>query len=189
MKKIIYTVYNNAIEFSEYPFKCSGVYKNKILMAADIIEATDKFFAPAAIRTRNGELIFVPFQAEKDDEDQKLPSFYANNHIPIRKVTNIWGIINDPFLDTVHSEEFIEKGYALLENHGISRVECDALRQEVAARMLAYNGILWEWVHLGLYDVLCASLGYLSGEKYRLSDKEFEEFYWRAMGIALKGFD
>ena len=186
--KTIYRVHSDFIEFIKYPFMCSSVCKKKELSATDIVDVTDRYFAPPAIRTVHGELIFVPFQAEKEGEDEKLPSFYASNNIPVRKVTDIWDIINDPFLDTEHSEDFKEKGYKQLEKCGVSRAECNCLRIEVAGRMLAYNSMLWDWCHLGLYDVLCASLGFLSGEKHRLSDTEFEEFYWRAMDIALKGF-
>jgi len=190
VKKLIYTVHDDHIEFLEYPFSCASVCANNKLNAANIVEATDKFFAPPAVRTTAGELIFVPFLAEegKGGENEKLPAFYARNNIPVRKVTDVWGIINDPFLDTVHSEDYYERGYALLEKCGISRSECNALREEVGARMLAYNSILWDWVHLGLNDVLNASCGLFLGEKHRLSDADFEEFYWRAMAIALKGF-
>ena len=78
---------------------------------------------------------------------------------------------------------------AQLNSCGISEAECQALRREVAARMFAYNFLscLWEWVHLGLPDLLHASLGYLSGEKHRLSAHDFEVFYFRAMDIALEG--
>ena len=186
MEKLIYKVHGDFIEFINYPFKCSSVYKTKTLKSIDIVDVSDKSYGPAPIRTTNSELIFAPFQ--EDGEHKKLSSFYASNNIPLRKITDVWEIINDPFLDTVHSDDFIERGYTQLENCGISRMECNAIRLEVAGRMLAYNSILWDWCHLGLYDVLYASLGFLSGEKHRLSDVDFERFYWRAMSIALKGF-
>ena len=91
-------------------------------------------------------------------------------------------------LSLVIGKYTIERGYMRLENCGISRRECNALRLEVAERILAYNSILWDWCHLGLLDVLYASLGFLTGEKHRLSDVDFERFYWRAMNIALKGY-
>ena len=119
-----------------------------------------------------------------------MPSFYERNKISQCDVTDVWGIINEPFLDTEHDDEFIEWQYAKLEKCGISREDCECLRQEVSERMFAYNfdSMLWEWVHLGLCDVLWASIGILSGDKFRLPLSDFEEFYWRAINIALKGF-
>ena len=189
MNKIIYKVHNDHIDFSGYLFECSSVSKAKELRASEIVEVTHDFFAPPAIRTADGELIFVPFDNEHG-EHKKLPDFYAKNHIPVRDVTDIWAMILDPFLDTEHSDAYIAGSYAALEKYGVSRRECESLRLEVAARMVAYNftSCLWEWVHLGLYDVLCASLGILSGDRHRLSNEEFKGFYWQAMEIALRGF-
>ena len=153
---------------------------------------TDAYFAPPALRLVSKELIFVAFQtAEEGTEHEKLPLFYTNNKIPVRKAVDVWDMILEPFLDTEHTEDFIEKTYVTLEKLGINRDECDCLRQEVSARMFSYNfsSGLWDWCHLGLYDVLCASLGILSGENHRLSSKDFENFYWRANHIALKGFN
>ena len=189
MNDLIYKVHDDCIEFVKYPFKCSNVCKNRILKATDIIDATEKHFAPQAVRTISNELIFLTFMRNETDANKKLPRFFKRNNVTVRKSIDVWSIINDPFLDTEHSPEYIESGFAQLEKCGIVRGDCHDLRIEIAVRMLAYNAVLRDWVHLGLYDTLRASLGYLSGEKYRLSDKDFEKIYWRAMKIAMKGFD
>ena len=188
MAKINYEICGDFIKFTDYQFKCSAAYKNGTIKASSIIEAVD-FFYPNTIRTIDDELIMVPKLDKKTDANQLL-LFCSDNGIPVNKRIDIWDMILDPFLDTEHSEEYVEKTYETLEKYGIARAECNALRQEVSARMIAYNfeSCLWEWVHLGLYDVLNASCGILSGEKHRLSDKDFEEFYRKAMNIALKSF-
>ena len=187
MRNINYQIHRDYISFTEYPYKCSAAYKNKKIEASAIIEAVE-FFYPNTIRTIDGELIMVP--KLKESSKNPLLSFCIKNDIPVNKRTDIWGMILDPFLDTEHSEEYIERTHTSLKKYGIDLEECYALRQEVAARMIAYNfeSCLWEWIHLGLYDVLNASCGILSGEKYRLSDNDFEMFYKKAMNIALKSF-
>lgn len=58
--------------------------------------------------------------------------------------------------------------------------------------MRAYNleSGLWDWSHLGLYDVLCAMLegGPVPAcHEFALPNADFEAFYWEAMAIAAKG--
>jgi hypothetical protein len=188
MPDIDYRIYNDYIHFTKYPFKCSSAYKNGIINASDIAEAVDSFFPPV-IRTISNELIMIPYLEEKSDTNPFL-LFCTRNNIAVNKRPDIWEMILDPFLDTEHSNEYIEANYDTLDKYGVTHIECAEIRREVNARMFAYNfeSCLWEWFHLGLYDVLNASCGILSGEKHRLSDEDFENFYFKAMGIALKGF-
>ena len=188
MTDIDYKIFDNYIEFTQYPYKCSAAYTNKIINASIIAEAVD-FGYPNTIRTISNELIFVPKNNFKTNENQFI-LFCNNNDIPVNKRTDIWDMILTPFLDTKQTNEDIENTYKTLERYGIDRIECNALRQEVSARMISYNfeSGLWDWVHLGLFDVLDASCGILSGEKHRLSDKDFELFYFKAMNVALKSF-
>ena len=187
MRNINCKIHKNYINFIEYPYKCSAAYRNKKIEASEIIEAME-FFCLNTIRTIDGELIMIPKPKESKNP---LLVFCRENDISVKKRKDIWGMILEPFLDTEHSQEYIERTYTTLEKHGIDRKECNALRQEVSERMIAYNfeSCLWEWVRLGLYDVLNASCGILSGEKHRLSDTDFETFYKKAMVIALKGFE
>jgi len=183
MFKLKYQINKNDIVFTQYPFKCSYASKKKIIPAYNIQEMVETFGMPS-IRVNENELVFISAVDRK-----LLTNFCTENAIPINKRVDVWGIILDVFLDTMHSEEWIQKSLAQLYNCGISEVECINLRQEVAGRMVAYNFTsgFWEWVHLGLCDLLYASMGFLSGERYRLSDDEFEKFYFKAMEIALKG--
>ena len=51
--------------------------------------------------------------------------------------------------------------------------------------MIAYNfGTgLWDWVHLGLMDLLEALSGPFAG-RHRVPDDEFASTYWWAMALA-----
>ncbi len=53
-----------------------------------------------------------------------------------------------------------------------------AIRKEVSQQMYRYNfdTMLWEWISLGLLDVLQAM-------RVAYSDRAFEEFYNKAMAI------
>ena len=46
--------------------------------------------------------------------------------------------------------------------------------------MLAYNSLLWDWVHLGMYDLLSAHLHI----RRTVSEAAFAEFYRWAQEIA-----
>jgi len=43
-----------------------------------------------------------------------------------------------------------------------------------------FKSMLWEWVHLGLFDLLNAHSGIMTGKRYKLEPDAFEEFYWKA---------
>lgn len=190
-EEIVYKVRDDHIEFIDYKYKCSSVCKNNRLYPADIIDVAELPFYPH-IRTASNELILMQCDAEKGKggEYDKLPSFFADNEIRVREAADIWGMILEPFVDTEHSDSYLREIIDTLEKHGISRKEVSSIRREVRARMLAFNfeSGLWEWVHLGLDDVLDASMGKISGEMHWLPDADFEKFYWRAMEIAIKGF-
>jgi hypothetical protein len=183
MSDLKYHIGEDRIEYFNYPFKCSHVVNNKIVLASDIQEMVENF-SPPSIRIKQGEFVFIS-AADKDS----LITFCNSNGIPVVKIVDVWSRILDEFLDTEFSEECLQKSYKQLDICGVSRQECNDLRKEVAARMFAYNytSCLWEWVYLGLYDLLGASIGKLSGEEHRLNDQDFEKFYFKAMDIAFKG--
>lgn len=53
-----------------------------------------------------------------------------------------------------------------------------------ACKLTSY---LWDWVCLGLFDVLLAFRGQLRGPLFRLPDEEPAAFYGRAMEIEMRG--
>ena len=71
---------------------------------------------------------------------------------------DIWGLLLDPFLDTEFSREQQEQTLQLRGRCGISSAEVEAIRARVEPAMISYNfdSMLWDWVHLGLTDILDA---------------------------------
>ena len=178
-----YQIKDHAIEYLEYPFKCSYAFQHKTITATSIQEMVQTLGRPA-ICINNNEFIFL----SKEDKDSLL-SFCEKNAVPVIDRVDVWGYILECFLDTELTERSKQYSYMQLNNCGISEQDCYSLRKEVGQRMIAYNftSCLWEWCYLGLFDLLCASTGILSGEAHRLSDKDFERFYFKTMDIALKG--
>jgi hypothetical protein len=170
------------IEFSSYPYQPSSIYPSGNIPISAIREV-DPGTAPPEIRI-DGEILFIP--ATMKEEFQR---FILENSLPVVKRIDVWDILLDPYLDTEFTKEDEERGYRILENCGISIIESNELRAFVADAMKAYNwtSMLWEWIHLGLFDVLEAFRGVLSGPNYKLAPREYEEFYWRAMEIAGRG--
>jgi len=180
-KEILFT--DEGIEFSGYIFSPSSVYPCGIIKYSDIKEILPDFFPPE-IRTHSGEILFVsaPYKEE-------LKRVAEKNNIPLNSRADLWSLILEPFLDTEFSDESKEITLTILESNGVSRKLCEELRREAGEAMYAYNisSGLWEWIHLGLYDLLSAFRGYLSGEEFKMPENEFKEFYWRAMEIANRG--
>ena len=170
------------VDFKEYPYAPSKVYPNGRLRVVDIVEI-GLSAAPPEIRTKAAEALFV--SAEQRDALQNWASEYL---IPCVTRVDVWDLLLEPFLDTEFSAADLLRTEAALAKCGIGEEECKSIRKRVEKAMMAYNfdSMLWDWVHLGLPDLLDAHLGKLSGGKHRLSAEKFECFYWEAMRIAHK---
>ncbi|WP_173216875.1 hypothetical protein [Paenibacillus alba] len=175
--------YNERVEFSEYPFWASSISNDGIILIEEICEVLlDQL--PPEIRTKAGDVIFVEALYK-----ERLKKFAEINNIPMVRRIDTWGLILDEFLDTEFSEDSKERVFNMLEACGISREEVVSIRHSVHDVMIAYNftSMLWEWVHLGLYDLLKAHSGVLTGDKYKLDKEDFKELYKNAVNIANKG--
>ena len=173
----------NKIKFINYPFKISDVYFKKEILLSEI-EVCIENFIPPVIQTKKKELLFISAV-----QKEQLLLFCKKNKIPVIQKNENWADILEIFLDIDITKEELEFCYKRLKQNGISKELCDTIRKEVCNKMIAYNfdSCLWEWVHLGLYDILEASLGILSGKKYCMEQKEFQKFYWQAMKIEFMG--
>ena len=91
------------------------------------------------------------------------------------------GFAQRPAAGTVTDAMSARSSDAARTDASASPAEVDLLRGEVEAALLAYNfdTLLWEWVSLGLWDVLAAM-------QARCSGAAFAAFYWRAMAIELR---
>jgi hypothetical protein len=170
------------IFFQNYPFRAASIYPTGIVSYTHIKEILPNA-TPPEIRTKTGEVLFIA--AELKEELKKIAE---ENQIPIVERVDVWDRILEPFLDTEFTLEQEETTLAILENNGISRQECQKIREFVSDAMYSYNIVsgLWDWVHLGLYDVLAALSGDLSGHRHKLADEDFRNFYYHAMDIAMR---
>lgn len=164
-------ILENTIRITKYPFEPSTVYPEKLIRAEDI-DAIHTDTCPPTIRLNN-ELIFI--SGEKLDT---LKSFAAAHALKMTERATNWDYITEPFLDTEFDEVQQKATNELLAKHGISVEETNKLRAVISAQMYKYNfdTMLWEWVNLGLYDVLLAM-------RPALDKSAFHTFYWWAMEI------
>lgn len=171
---------SNGIKFHQYNFRAASIYPDGLVNLSEIREI-DINRSPAELRLNSGETLFI----DAPLRDQ-LQNWALEHYIPNITRIDVWTLILAPFLDTQCSEDEQERTYRVLAESNISRAECDELRDYIKDAMIAYNFTsgLWDGSHLGLYDLLSALSGELTGEKYRLSDEEFQLFYQLAMTIA-----
>lgn len=166
-----------AIVFHAYPFPGARVHPAGAVPWGDVREV-DPARAPPELRIDGGEALFV--DARRTDD---LLRAAAAHGIPTVHRADVWDMLLDPFLDTTFSEADQERTLARLEHNGVPRHEAARIRERVAERMLQYNALLWDWVHLGMWDLLHAHLpGAL--ERAVHGDARFRELYRWAQEIA-----
>jgi hypothetical protein len=174
---------DTGIEFPDYPFPPASVHGDPLLRYADIRDV-DPSTAPPEVRTRGGETLFV--SATHADA---LRDAVAKVGLRVARRLDVWDLLLEPFLDTTFDAAHQERTLRTLEAVGVSRPETERIRARVGPTMLAYNGVLWDWVHLGLYDLLSAMRWPFTGEgiRNRVLPSHYRSFYWEAMEIAERG--
>jgi hypothetical protein len=147
------------------PFKPASVARSPRLSPAAIREI-DPNANPPEVRLER-EILFVGASRAAE-----LRVFAQQHKIPLVMRADVWSWILEPFLDTELEDGYAERLLQRLESHGIDRALCAKLRTKVERAMIEYNfgTMLWEWVHLGLFDLLLAK----------------KSMYWEAMEIALR---
>ncbi len=168
--------YKNHLEFQNYEFPVASVWQSPHLKAENIREIHLNHRAPPEIITQQGEVLFV-----SATQRPYLRLFAQINQIPDVDILDVWSLLLEPYLDTEFSEEYQQRTHQLLNKSGFSPDEINAIRERVGSNVLNYNTLLWEWVHLGQYDLFHA---------FDLSNKangETQEFYAWANQIALRG--
>lgn len=163
--------HENGIEFRSYPFRPASVSEEPAVHF-DLIKDVDLSKSPPEVRLKSGEILFISATQSKE-----LEAFAARFRIAALNRVDVWADLLEPFLDTEFSLAEQEKTLRRLEEQGFSRREIASIRKTVKDPVLLYNSVLWEWVHLGLFDVLEAV-------SRQTSAGRFEEFYWYAMEIA-----
>ncbi|MFD4356289.1 hypothetical protein ACFWPX_27315 [Nocardia sp. NPDC058518] len=168
------------IRFVDYPFAGASVYPDGVIAVSEIADA-DPRATPPELRTISGETLFV-----LATDGLALDEFCQRTAIPVRRRLDIWGDLLEPFLDTSFDLEDQRATEARLHRAGLSLEEIAEIRGRVERAMMSYNfdSMLWEWVYLGMYDLLSAANGVLVGPEARASLGDPEELYRWAMWIA-----
>jgi len=172
------------ISFLDYPFAPASVYPSATVLSR-AMRAICLKANPPEVWLHTGEILFLDAR-----QKEVLGKFAERNRIPTVEANLVWSMILDEFLDTEFGPESIAGSYRYLEKAGIPRDEVDRLRKRLAPIMMSYNfdSCLWEWVNLGLYDLLSAMNGALIAPRLKPSEEEFQAFYWEAMRLAERSF-
>ena len=165
---------NDEITLKRYPFLERNTGR---IVRADALTEITVGWAPPCVRTLDGEFIFLPAQMV-----EPLARFGLTHDIPFLSRTDIWSMILDPFLDTTHDEDYLEKAMSIMVGSGVSREAVWEMRKLVGTRMRILTYRTWEWVYYGLYDVLdqMRTLTFTTGWA-------FDRFYDHAMALANRG--
>jgi hypothetical protein len=177
----------DGLTYDRYPFRQASVRRGVPIPLAELADV-DPTHIPPTIRTHAGELLFVP--TEQKDE---LVVWARTVGLPLVAREDVWTWLLDPYLDVETGEAERAREYELLAELGFGRAEVDAIREDVGRAMNGYVAITWDWIYLGLWDVLMAKSTALlaPGELIRAAfgrrGGDPGSFYAAAMAIALRG--
>ncbi|GGK35216.1 hypothetical protein GCM10011591_03610 [Nocardia camponoti] len=171
------------IRFVAYPFVGASVYPAGVLPVADIRDV-DVSAWPPEIRTRAGETVFVHGGSRAE-----LAEFCRRNGVVEVYRVDVWADLLEPFLDTQFDATHEDFTLSRLRSVGFSAGEVAEIRARVGPLMESYNfdTMLWEWVHLGLHDLLSALVWSRVSRRARRSLGDPAEVYRWAMAIAERG--
>lgn len=133
--------------------------RRKLLPYTEVSALWATCFPPAALVGQELVLLLGLEQAQCE-------AIALERRIPMVAPRDIWALLAEEYLDTEIDE--IDKARTLkaLEEEGFSVGEVALIRKRIGWRMLWINSYVWEWVHLGHYDVLKA-LQPMSERTYR----------------------
>jgi hypothetical protein len=175
----------DGITFVDYPFYPASVHPTGHLEAGRI-DDVDLGAWPPAVRVGN-ELLMVS-AGYRDD----LRALAERHGIPLAgRADSNWGGILEPALDTEFGEDSQQHTYDHLGQRGLNRAEVDDLRRRFVPALMAYNFCLpvWDWTHLGLFDLLEAvhpDARYPAHQPPTYGNHDtYPDIYWEAMRVAL----
>ncbi|MGW5571126.1 hypothetical protein ACWEVD_07960 [Nocardia thailandica] len=169
------------IRYTGYEIPAATVHPDGTLAAA-LIRDADWSAHPPEIRTRRGETLFVPAAHSQD-----LALFCERAAITRVRRFDVWADLLEPFLDTEFPEADQRATLERLRSHaGLDAAAVARIRARVDRLMTAYNidSMLWEWTHLGLFDLVGAAAGRLVPPRITACLGPADEFYWWAMRLA-----
>lgn len=166
------------LTFHRYPFPAASIGRGGHVPTGEVVDV-DLGQIPPAVHTRAGDLLFVP-----QPHREELVAWARAAGVPLVARDDVWSWLLEPFLDVETGEGERAREYEILAALGFERAEVDALRAEVAPRMDRLVAVTWEWVHLGLWDVLMATSDVSVSWIWRPSARA--RFYREAVAIALR---
>ncbi|KAB2364123.1 helix-turn-helix domain-containing protein [Actinomadura montaniterrae] len=168
------------IRFLGYDFPGASVYPSGMVAPAGIRDADWKAIRPE-VRTVLGETLFIPRERKPD-----LEAFCHRHGIASVSRPDTWGDLLEPFLDTQIGAAEERATIDRLRKAGFTLREIAGIRRRLAPLMLAYNfdAMVWEWVHLGLFDLLTAAGAPVVAAGLRATVGDPAAFYEWAMAIA-----
>ena len=172
------TIGERGISWTGYPFREASVYPNGAIRWSDVRDF-DAGALPPEVRTKRGETLFIP-----GDNKALFTERATKAGVPEVIREDVWSYLLDPFLDTQHSPKWIENSSRRLRACGISERHTERIRRLFGPMTLAYNSLLWEWCHFGLYDLLRAVF---VGQGLANSEVPQRRLYGWAMAIAERG--
>jgi hypothetical protein len=151
---------NNHISIKEFPYKPSKCFPERNLDGT-LIDCNISGFGRPSIRTNDGEILIFDFS--KNDEE--ILKYYAfENHLPTIHYYDVWWDVLEPFIDTENTKDFKELITLRLASIGLTNPMVREIQEEIREMMIEYNfeSGLWEWVYLGITDLLDACIGRLT---------------------------
>ena len=188
---------SSGITFADYPFSPATVFPGATI-AWEQVDDIDLLAPPPTVRVGAELLMVSAFHRDK------LAGYAERYRIPVAtRHDQVWGDILEPFLDTQFDEAGKQRTMARLEAAGVDPEQVAELRDRFGPAMWLYNFAVprWEWVHLGLFDLLAAThpeCSYPDGDWTQLLRARFgrsagpfcdhahyHAVYWESMRIAL----
>ncbi|GAA0240396.1 hypothetical protein GCM10009527_041290 [Actinomadura nitritigenes] len=168
------------VHFLSYGFRGASVHPTGTVTPARIRDADWNAIRPE-IRTALGETLFVPRERKAD-----LEAFCRRHRIAGASRSDTWADLLEPFLDTRIDAEQERATIGRLNRAGFAPTEITAIRRRLAPLMLAYNfgAMVWEWVHLGLFDLLTAANAPVIDPALQAGLGDRAAFYGWTMAIA-----
>ena len=181
-------IQNDKIIFNDYPYKPSSVCKsNGVLLAKDIVAYITLPNAFVVVNRHLGAP-FYELIAMRYATSDEIATFAKRNGLRKLNHTDNWIYLLEEYLDTEYSQETHENFMERLRKNGFLAQEITAIKAKEGKMVDWCNGFAWEWIMLDVFYLLHFELHNPKGKiKYLLFPKKFDDFYKRAMTIALKG--
>jgi predicted metal-dependent HD superfamily phosphohydrolase len=170
IKDLQVQVDRDSISYKNYPLPYPRLDELRLIKAAEV-ELIFAGYDGYQILLRNGNVVLFPREKE-----MALYEFVRCNRITTLAGIDPWNLLTEPYLDQSYTPEETQKTIARLGELGFEPGEVEAIRKKVGPSLLAYNSFVWEWVSMGLLEVLDTNTS------------EPEGFYRWAISISKRGY-